>query len=428
MESVTAAIGGLTDVEAALAERRAAVRANVKQRCEAIVAAVQQREAELLAECDTMSDAKASRLLEQREGLQASLEAMQAGCALARDAIERGAADPARTLYAREQLVGELKRLQAQPLVLQPQESSEVPTHLPSDGLLGTIVRFGAIGAPAAPQGLQCELQGSTVNLTWQPPESCALPITAYAIQRAVGEGAQYAAAGQLLDGGRTEFQQSVADLAGQSVRYRVQAEDERGNAGAWSEGSAIQLPETFGMQFRFQSPFDKNGVLYHIGTAGGTRTYQNPHDTGDVVASLSQIGAGRLGLFVQHEARQGKELYHRTDDSHPAWMAVDLKTYRLVPSYYALRHGRDNQMYVLRNWDLQGSDNSQSWITLRRHSNDTSLAEVAGSVAAWPLDASAVAGRSFRHFRIIMTGVDSSAHRYLHCCGIELYGTLQAA
>ena len=83
------------------------MRAHIKQRCEAIVAAVQQREAELLAECDTLLDAKASRLLEQREGLQTSLEAMQAGCALARDAIERGAADPARTLYAREQLVSE---------------------------------------------------------------------------------------------------------------------------------------------------------------------------------------------------------------------------------------------------------------------------------------------------------------------------------
>ena len=39
-----------------------------------------------------------------------------------------------------------------------------------------------------------------------------------------------------------------------------------------------------------FTAPFDKNGVLYHIGTSGGTEPYQNPHLTGAVTASMSSI------------------------------------------------------------------------------------------------------------------------------------------
>ena len=39
-----------------------------------------------------------------------------------------------------------------------------------------------------------------------------------------------------------------------------------------------------------FTAPFDKNGVLFHIGTAGGTDIYQNPHLTGAVTASMSSI------------------------------------------------------------------------------------------------------------------------------------------
>ena len=39
-----------------------------------------------------------------------------------------------------------------------------------------------------------------------------------------------------------------------------------------------------------FTAPFDKNGVLYHIATRGGTEPYQNPHLSGAVSASMSSI------------------------------------------------------------------------------------------------------------------------------------------
>ena len=39
-----------------------------------------------------------------------------------------------------------------------------------------------------------------------------------------------------------------------------------------------------------YTTPFDKNGVLYHIATKGGTIDYQNPHLSGLVVANMSSV------------------------------------------------------------------------------------------------------------------------------------------
>lgn len=168
------------------------------------------------------------------------------------------------------------------------------------------------------------------------------------------------------------------------------------------------------------------NGVLCHIGTAGGTRTYQNPHSAGDVVATMShKAGCGCSPGFVQHK---NDAAANQTDNFPSAWMAVDLKAARLVPSHYTLRHGRNNGAYVLRHWELQASDDSDNWTILQRHSNDESLVQQAYSVATWPLDASTVAGRSFRHFRILQTGKNTKGDHRLTCAGIELYGLLQAA
>jgi hypothetical protein len=138
----------------------------------------------------------------------------------------------------------------------------------------------------------------STAVVTWQPPESSALPVVAFVVHRAVGVEGRYAPAGRTVEG---RFEQRVDDQAGQSVRYRVQAEDEGGNLGAWAPSPAVQLPETFGIELSFQSPFDQNGVLYHIGTAGGQREYRNPHSAGDVVARTSSHQNGSPACFVQH-------------------------------------------------------------------------------------------------------------------------------
>jgi hypothetical protein len=166
--------------------------------------------------------------------------------------------------------------------------------------------------------------------------------------------------------------------------------------------------------------------VLFHLGTAGGTRAYQNPHAAGAVVASMSSRDDGDPPRFVEHT--HASPVHNYTDNFADSWMAVDLKAARLVPNHYALRSDAHGS-HKLRHWRLEASNDGQAWTILRAHGSDASLRDEPMSVAAWPLDAAAVAGRSFRHFRIVQTGPNSfNGHNHLMCTGIELYGVLTDA
>ena len=172
--------------------------------------------------------------------------------------------------------------------------------------------------------------------------------------------------------------------------------------------------------------------MLFHLGTAGGTRAYQNPHAAGAVVASMSSIGggngaaAGDPSRFVEQHTH-ASPVHNYTDNFANSWMAVDLKAARLVPNHYALRSS-DQSTQRPRNWRLEASNDGRAWTILRAHGSDASLRDEPMSVAAWPLDAAAVAGCSFRHFRIVQTGPNSSNLNHLMCAGIELYGVLTDA
>ena len=178
-------------------------------------------------------------------------------------------------------------------------------------------------------------------------------------------------------------------------------------------------------VECRFESAFDTNGVLYHIGTAGGTEPYANPHVAGRVVAAMSSVGGlnGSPARFVHHQHTDSVSNY--TIDAPDSWMSVDLGEGRsLLLSHYCLRADRHASPFKLRNWVLEGSHDGISWVTLRTHSNDTSIANVAMAAAAWEV---AGATEAFRHFRIRQTGENSIGSSHLMCAGIELYGTLSA-
>ena len=172
-----------------------------------------------------------------------------------------------------------------------------------------------------------------------------------------------------------------------------------------------------------FESNFDTNGVLHYIGTQGGTRDYQNPHTSRDVVVSWSGIGNGgsTVDRFVQH--RHANPVGSFTNNVANSWMQVDLGQNRtLRPTYYCLRH--DNQgNYALRNWRLEGSNDGQTWTTLRNHANDTTLAAQSMSEANWSVQN---CGVCYRFFRIFQYGKNSNNNDFLMCAGIELYGDLE--
>jgi hypothetical protein len=201
-----------------------------------------------------------------------------------------------------------------------------------------------------------------------------------------------------------------------------------------------------------FVSPFDMNGVLFHIATAAGTKQYSNPQmsQAVGVTVSSTPFGLALLEHFVEHEHAHPVLCGLVRDigppphvipwwaypwlayDANHLWFAVDLgPTNRLIPRHYCLRS--DDSSAVLRNWELQGASSGHtllglssglSWVTLRKHQDDTSLSTSSMSVAAWPIAHSDCDG--YRHFRILMTGPNSKGGRRLSCAGIELYGCLR--
>jgi hypothetical protein len=216
----------------------------------------------------------------------------------------------------------------------------------------------------------------------------------------------------------------------GRSFRLRAataaEADDWAAVLGLGAAAMAERLPVTVNRFERAKGDaFDERGVLFHLGTKGGTQPYANPHggDSG-VVASMSSVDSNFGDPKKLTEHRHCSEFYKFTEDKPGQWAAVDLgASHRLVLDHYALRHDKAGYGY-LRSWTLEGSNDADTWQPLREHKNDASLAAKM-AVAAWALDGAAVGGCSFRHFRVRQTGENAGGIDNLCCAGIELYGRL---
>lgn len=264
---------------------------------------------------------------------------------------------------------------------------------------------------------------GSSSSLGWLPPAAAAggeLAVTGYVVQQKLGAGGAWAEVARAAAG---EARAAVADVfshgAGSFPLFRVAALNRAGR-GPWSAELDTAL---FSFERAEGDAFDERGVLFHLGTKGGTQPYANPHggDSG-VVASMSSVRDGADPKRLT-EHRHGSAVFNQTDNKPGQWAAVDLgASHRLVLDHYALRNDQDNE--YLRSWILEGSNDADTWQPLREHKNDASLAAPM-AVAAWALDGAAVGGRSFRHFRVRQTGKNSSGTDTLCCAGIELYGRL---
>ena len=143
---VEQAVATIKCVEEELTQRRDALLTDIGRRGDEIVAAVRTRIRQLQGECTELACLKADRLIAQRMALQTALEGMREGCAFAHGALGRGASDPARALYARKQLLGDLRRMRARPLALEPAECARL--EFVDTGLL-QIASFGRVTGSA---------------------------------------------------------------------------------------------------------------------------------------------------------------------------------------------------------------------------------------------------------------------------------------
>jgi len=172
-------------------------------------------------------------------------------------------------------------------------------------------------------------------------------------------------------------------EVEGQTITAAVMACDVNGCCSDWSWSSVAKLGK-YKKCVEHVIPFvpteEFNGVLYYIGTAGGSRPYVNPCESGDIAVEWSSIHNGEVANFVQHTYSK-KWAYTKSEPY--TWMLVDLGHRRsLIPTAYSLRHGYNNNRYCLRNWELQGRGNPAAdgaeggWVVLKAHVNNVSLTQ----------------------------------------------------
>ncbi len=102
------------------------------------------------------------------------------------------------------------------------------------------------------------------------------------------------------------------------------------------------------------------------------------------------------------------------------SFLIIDLKTRKLQPNYYSIRARNFNANH-LKNWKFQASNDYATWIDL-----DTRALATALTSNQWfsaPINGQTTA---YRFFRLLQTGLSSSADNVLTLGEIEMYGTLQ--
>ena len=341
----------------------------------------------------------------------------------------------------------------------------------------------GSVGAPPGPVNVGAKLnhrgRGHNVVVTWSCSSRNDRQWTAvkFFVQMAVGRALTTTDALTIdtydvpfadivdCDGDTMETVVDVQNYPGRIIQFRVRVLCcESRNSSVWSEPCSLRTPDTFRRVFEYKAPFDQGGLLYWLGTNGGTAVYRNPHLSGAVTVTMSTCSTSPH-MFVDHVPDRS---YCMTTDRVQQWICVDIGPNRLLhPTGYCLRTAKGDT-WKLRNWDLQArADRKGKWVVIRRHKNCKSLTTTSYSAAAWRIEIPSVdvAGASspgvsnrssgaglscqsgtavsvsenvsqaltltggdvhaYRYFRIFQTGVNSSSDNYLVCNGIELYGVL---
>lgn len=181
-----------------------------------------------------------------------------------------------------------------------------------------------------------------------------------------------------------------------------------------------------------YTSPFDKNGAIYWVGSAGGTAEYENPQRTGMLYLEISTLYRGQLFNLTSYQAadtaaeRIAAATY--TNNTSRSWLVVDFGPERkLRPSYYCLKHGASGIGNAIRNWTLEAKVEEDSpWIEIRKHVNDVTMREEPQSVAGYELTSDACKNNFFRIFRITQTGKNSGGNDCLFIGAIDFYGIMR--
>uniref|UniRef100_A0A7E4W8K1 E3 ubiquitin-protein ligase n=1 Tax=Panagrellus redivivus TaxID=6233 RepID=A0A7E4W8K1_PANRE len=174
---------------------------------------------------------------------------------------------------------------------------------------------------------------------------------------------------------------------------------------------------------FEYTHNFDKNGIVYYLGTNGHTEDkWINPITCGLVTAVAGDSKVLPFDPVDEIFSRDETPANCHTFDKQNAKFVFDLGVY-VHPTVYTLRHSEGYDNSALRTWNLEGSADNYRWFVISRHENDRSLM-APGDTASWAVNPKV--NVAFRYFRIAIKGPNSSGKtHFLSCSGFEIYGNV---
>ena len=171
-------------------------------------------------------------------------------------------------------------------------------------------------------------------------------------------------------------------------------------------------------MSSEFEDSADTRGILYWLGTNGGTTEWCNPGERELVTVSRSSYGHGKAMDVADRKAS-----WCSTSNKPNQWWKIDFGDKTAVNvAAYSLRHGWSGSAGALRNWSLEGSNDNKRWGTLIQHRNDATL-NGKYAFATWKVDAGEA---YYRYLRVRQTGKNSAGTHALRLCGMEVYGQIK--
>ena len=169
-----------------------------------------------------------------------------------------------------------------------------------------------------------------------------------------------------------------------------------------------------------FESHFDKNGILYHLGcNLDKNNDYVNPKNLNFVNVTSSSLHSGSIENFIDWNSVSRSNY---TNGSQGEWVQIEFLKHTVSPTHYSFRHDQNPSNY-LRNWKLEGSNDGNTWICLKQHTDDTSINS---SLATASRSVQVDQNQFFKFFRVFKTGICSSGTNHLLMNGFEIYGKLK--
>ena len=197
-----------------------------------------------------------------------------------------------------------------------------------------------------------------------------------------------------------------------------------------YNELKDMELPK----EFEYQYDFDKEGILYWIGTNFGQNPEKYNNPSSNLFVKVERGKQSEKGSVDDIVGRKKVEECHFLD-----YFIIDFRDIRVKGNKYSLKLDQSyNEMMINTNdgllfsesgsmnrhsWSIKASNNKRDWKIIYEHIDDTTFGN--GDFDEEPLDTATFninCDDYYRYFKI----ENMTLLKELHCSGFEIYGSVK--